>query len=121
MDFKKLKGLTIQDVIVEHHTVYDDDPSIVLWMDNGRKYRIEGGAEEGTDESSSEWRGKLTLSSVNVKREPEFRVNRLEIPDWNNKKQEIALMLNGLTIEHFRDVLDLVNIHCIKRIESLIK
>lgn len=81
MDFKKLKGLTIQDVIVEEPTIYDDDPSIVLWMSNGRKYRIEGGYEEGTDESTSEMRSKLTLSSVNVKREPKFRVDELEKKD----------------------------------------
>lgn len=78
MNFKKLKGLTIQDVIVEEHTIYDDDPTIVLWCNNGRKYRIEGGYEEGTDESAGEMRSKLTLSSVNVKREPEFRVDELE-------------------------------------------
>ena len=64
MDFKKLKGLTIQDVIVEDNSIHDDDPSIVLHMNNGSKYRIEGGYGEDTGESAHEFRTTLTLTSI---------------------------------------------------------
>lgn len=103
MDFKKLKGLTIQDVIVEEHTVYDDDPTIVLWCSNGQKYRIEGGFEEGTDESADVMRSTLKLSSVNVKKEVKYRVDEME----KNEGVYSGKLMHELMLLSDKDRLDL--------------
>lgn len=90
MDFKKLIGLTIQEVLVEQSTIYDDDPSIVLNCDNGSSYRIEGGYGEETGESAHEFKSTLTLTSINTNRLSNTvkKVRGIRVQYGNNTRKE---------------------------------
>lgn len=82
--------MTIQDVIVEQSTIYDDDPSIVLHTDNGAKFRIEGGYGEDTGESAHEFRSTLTLTSLKTASGnlTTKKVRGIRIQYGNNQKKE---------------------------------
>ena len=109
MKFTKLKGLTITDVVVEEHQIYDDDPSIVLCCSNGRKYRIEGGSEEGTDESSGEQRVKLTMTCLADRGQIKDKHLKVDVTNVVNDANFVNIHVNGKQIHTVDSLMSIIS------------
>lgn len=91
MDFKKLIGITIENIELEESTIYDDDPSVIIQADNGARFRIEGGYGEQTGESAHDYRTTLKLISINPASNKDTLVKKkrgIRVISGNNVKKE---------------------------------
>lgn len=131
MDFKKLIGLTIEDIILEESTIYDDDPSVIIHADNGARFRIEGGYGEETGESNSKYRTTLTLTGINPATNKDSLVKKkrgVRVQYGNNTREEfkdnaelVARLLKRMNKEELENTLHLVDYNTLSIIERIIK
>lgn len=106
MDFKKLIGITIEDIILEESSIHDDDPRVIIHADNGARFRIEGGYGEDTGESIGEFRTTLTLTGINPASNKDTLVKKkrgIRVISGNNVKKEYD-SIEDMLVKHLNDM-----------------